>query len=148
MKLSINLLFVFYFTFSTLSANDYTILSFDDHPIQGTLVESNKDSFFLAIIIAGFTFSFSYIESFYDLFLLAIIGFTGGTGVIFLIWGYRLTEPSLIAPFEYFGLPIAFALGWIFFSEWPFDKLFPGILGIVGGGLIIVWREGIKSAKK
>ena len=102
----------------------------------------------LAIIIAGFTFSFSYIESFYDLFLLAIIGFTGGTGVIFLIWGYRLTEPSLIAPFEYFGLPIAFALGWIFFSEWPFDKLFPGILGIVGGGLIIVWREGIKSAKK
>ena len=53
MKSSINLLFVFYFTFSTLSANDYTILSFDDHPIQGTLVESNKDSFFLAIIIAG-----------------------------------------------------------------------------------------------
>ena len=53
MKLSINLLFVFYFTFSSLLANDYTILSFDDHPIQGTLVESNEDSFFLAIIIAG-----------------------------------------------------------------------------------------------
>ena len=101
-----------------------------------------------AIIICGFTLSFSYISSFYDLFLLAIIGFTGGTGVIFLIWGYRLVEPSLIAPFEYFGLPIAFALGWVFFSEWPFDKLFPGILGIVGGGLIIVWREGIKSREK
>ena len=100
-----------------------------------------------AIFICGFSLSFSYISSFYDLFLLAIIGFTGGTGVIFLIWGYRLTEPSLIAPFEYFGLPIAFALGWIFFSEWPFDKLFPGILGIVGAGLIIVWREGIKSKK-
>ena len=53
MKLSINLLFVFYFTFSSLLANDYTILSFDDHPIQGTLIESNEDSFFLAIIIAG-----------------------------------------------------------------------------------------------
>ena len=53
MKLSINLLFVFYFTFSSLLANDYTILSFDDHPIQGTLVESYEDSFFLAIIIAG-----------------------------------------------------------------------------------------------
>ena len=101
-----------------------------------------------AILICGFTLSFSYISSFYDLFLLAIIGFTGGTGVIFLIWGYRLVEPSLIAPFEYFGLPIAFALGWVFFSEWPFDKLFPGILGIVGGGLIIVWREGIKSREK
>ncbi len=98
-----------------------------------------------AIIIASITLSFSYIDSLYDLFLLAIIGFTGGTGVIFLIWGYRLTEPSLIAPFEYFGLPIAFALGWIFFSEWPFDQLFPGVLGIVGAGLIIVWREGIKS---
>ena len=53
MKFSINLIFVFYFTFSSLLANDYTILSFDDHPIQGTLVESNEDSLFLAIIIAG-----------------------------------------------------------------------------------------------
>ena len=78
----------------------------------------------------GKTLSFSYISSFYDMFLLAIIGFTGGTGVIFLIWGYRLVEPSLIAPFEYFGLPIAFALGWVFFSEWPFDKLFLSLIHI------------------
>ena len=94
------------------------------------------------IFIALITFSFSFIESSTDLFLLAAMGISGGVGVILLISGYRITEPSLIASFEYFALPISFALGWIFFMEWPFDRLFPGILGIVLGGMIIAWREG------
>ena len=79
--------------------------------------------------------------------MLIAIGLTGVMGFLCLFHAYNIGSPATIAPFEYFGLPIAFALGWIFFSEWPFDKLFPGILGIVGAGLIIVWREGIKSRK-
>ena len=46
-------LFVFFLTFNSLFANDYKILSFDNHPIHGTLVSSNELSPFLAIIIAG-----------------------------------------------------------------------------------------------
>ena len=46
-------LFVFFLTFNSLFANDYKILSFDNHPIHGTLVNSNELSPFLAIIIAG-----------------------------------------------------------------------------------------------
>ena len=46
-------LFVFFLTFNSLFANDYKILSFDNHPIHGTLINSNELSPFLAIIIAG-----------------------------------------------------------------------------------------------
>ena len=46
-------LFVFFLTFNSLFANDYKILSFDNHPIHGTLISSNELSPFLAIIIAG-----------------------------------------------------------------------------------------------
>ena len=46
-------LLVFFLTFNSLFANDYKILSFDNHPIHGTLFNSNESSPFLAIIIAG-----------------------------------------------------------------------------------------------
>ena len=97
------------------------------------------------LIIAISTFSLTFILSLTDLFFLGLMGISGGIGVILLISGYRLTEPSLIAPFEYFALPISFILGWIFFLEWPFEKLFPGLLGIIFGGVIIAWRESRKK---
>ena len=64
-----------------------------------------------------------------------------GTGVMCLVIAYRLADPSSVSPFEYFGIPVSFALGWLFFSEAPFDVLFPGILFIVGAGMIIMARE-------
>tara|TARA_B100000073_G_scaffold50762_1_gene37414 strand:- start:190 stop:1104 length:915 start_codon:yes stop_codon:yes gene_type:complete len=47
------LLFIFFFVFNSLFANDYTIFSFDNHPIHGTLIDSKELSPYLAIIIAG-----------------------------------------------------------------------------------------------
>lgn len=81
------------------------------------------------------------IASFDDLALVVAMGVSGGTGVLFLIWGYRTAAPPVVAPFEYTGILYSFALGWLFFSEAPFERLFPGVLLIVGGGLMIVWRE-------
>ena len=76
-----------------------------------------------------------------DAGLFVLLGIFGGIGVLGLVIGYRLVEPSSLAPFEYFGIPISFALGWVFFNEAPFDTLFPGVLFIVGAGLLIVLRE-------
>ncbi len=42
---------------------------------------------------------------------------------------------------RHFGIPFAFILGWLFFGEAPVGRLFPGVLLIVAGGLLIVWRE-------
>jgi len=74
------------------------------------------------------------------------MGTIGGCAVMLLITAYRMAEPSLLSPFEYFGIPFSFALGWIFFDEKPFDALFPGVLFIVVAGLLVIWRERVQQA--
>ncbi len=69
------------------------------------------------------------------------MGGVGGTAVFLLITAYRMADPSSLSPFEYFGIPFSFLLGWWFFDEAPFDSLFPGVLFIVGAGLLVLWRE-------
>ena len=81
------------------------------------------------------------VASLQDWLLLFSMGFVGGFAVLALISAYRLARPASLSPFEYFGIPFAFVLGWIFFDEAPFARLFPGVLLIVAGGLLIAWRE-------
>jgi drug/metabolite transporter (DMT)-like permease len=76
-----------------------------------------------------------------DAGLFVIMGVLGGSGVLSLAIAYRLVDPSSVSPFEYFGIPVSFVLGWLFFAEAPFDDLFPGILFIVAAGIIIMLRE-------
>ena len=100
----------------------------------------------LLTCIFGFCFLISFdeirpIASFDDLYLFALMGFCGGVGVMCLVISYRLAEPSSLSVFEYFGIPVSFILGWLFFSEAPFSTLFPGVLLIIGAGLLIIIRE-------
>ncbi len=76
-----------------------------------------------------------------DWILLLAMGIVGGFAVLCLISAYRLAKPASLSPYEYFGIPFAFVLGWIFFDEAPFGKLIPGVFLIVAGGMLIVWRE-------
>ena len=64
-----------------------------------------------------------------------------------MVTAYRMTQPSNLAPFEYFGIVYSFILGWAIFGETPFERLFPGVLLIIGGGLLIVWRERLKFSR-
>jgi drug/metabolite transporter (DMT)-like permease len=82
-----------------------------------------------------------WIQSWRDLGLIIAMGFCGGTGVLCLTIGYRMASPPILAPFEYTGILFAFAIGWVVFDEAPFDTLFPGVILIIGAGLLIVWRE-------
>lgn len=85
------------------------------------------------------------IASWADAGLILAMGCSGGIGVLFLIFAYRRATPSTLAPFEYTGILIAFWLGWVFFDEAPVGVLFPGVLFIVGAGLLIVWRERVNA---
>ena len=81
------------------------------------------------------------IESSNDWFWLVAMGGVGGFAVLLMISAYRLTRPGNLSPFEYFGIPFSFFLGWVFFGEAPFDRLLPGVVFVIAGGLIIAWRE-------
>jgi drug/metabolite transporter (DMT)-like permease len=93
----------------------------------------------LAIVLV--TTGYREVESLQDWGLLLGMGLVGGFAVLALINAYRLARPSSLSPYEYFGIPFAFILGWLFFDEAPFAKLFPGVLLIMAGGLLIAWRE-------
>lgn len=99
-----------------------------------------------SVIFAFAMGGFSPIHNPSDIWWIAAMGGIGGMAVLCLVVAYRMTEQSNLAPFAYFGIPTAFAFGWIFFGEAPFGDLFPGALLIILGGLIIIWRERRLSA--
>ncbi len=84
---------------------------------------------------------FTTITSAFDLGLIWLMGLIGGSGVICLVVAFRMADPSLLAPFNYFGILSAFVLGWLFFQEAPFERLLPGVVLILAGGLLVIWRE-------
>lgn len=94
-----------------------------------------------ATFFALFTNSFSPILSIADAGLILSMSICGGFGVIFLMIAYRQVDAAVLAPFSYFGILTAFFFGWILFGEFPIDTLFPGVILIVGSGLVILWRE-------
>ena len=115
---------------------------FDDE-VPSPLINlySNVAALAGAVVLCLSTGGFSPIASAGDLMWIFAMGTLGGSGVLCLVISFRMTAPSNLAPFHYFGILFAFVLGWLFFGEAPFDRLFPGALLIVAGGLLIVWRE-------
>ncbi len=113
----------------------------DDVPSPLVNLYSSGTAAVGALILALSTGGFSAIAAPGDLAWIVLMGTLGGSAVLCLVAAYRMTEPSNLAPFNYFGIPLAFILGWAFFGEAPIDDLFPGALLIVAGGLLIVWRE-------
>ena len=109
----------------------------------------NVYSLFAALVVSGAlmfaTSGFTPIQSSTDWSWIIAMGFAGGLAVFLLISAYRLTEPSNLSPFEYFGIPFSFTIGWLAFAEAPFERLFPGVILILGAGLLIVWRERVQQ---
>lgn len=113
----------------------------DDVPTPLINMYSTVTALVGAVILALFTGGFTPLDQPGDILWLMAMGGFGGCAVLFLIMSYRMAEQSNLAPFNYFGIPLAFVLGWIFYDEAPWSELFPGALLILASGLIIVWRE-------
>ena len=94
-----------------------------------------------AFVLALGTGGFSPLGASADMLWIVGMGVLGGFAVLILTTAYRMTEQSNLAPFSYFGIPLAFVLGWLFYDEAPWSELFPGAILVASGGLLIIWRE-------
>jgi drug/metabolite transporter (DMT)-like permease len=113
----------------------------DDVPTSLLNMYASVGALFGALLILFTTTGYQGVDSTGDWLLLVTMGLVGGFAVLGLISAYRLAKPASLSPYEYFGIPFAFVLGWLFFDEAPFEKLIPGVFLIVAGGLLIAWRE-------
>jgi len=114
-----------------------------DSQVSSALVNvyASLSSTVCAAILTLFLGGFSPISSLDEIFWIIMMGAFGGSAVLLYVVSYRMTEQSNLAPFSYFGIPIAFFFGWAFFDETPWDAIFPGGILIICGGLLIFRRE-------
>ena len=76
------------------------------------------------------------------------IGVINGVGSYLMAQAYRITKPSVLAPFEYVALPTAVVWGVVFFGDWPDLVTYAGMALICGGGLYVLHREGVLARRR
>lgn len=81
------------------------------------------------------------------LWAFAATGLAVSIGGLMVSQAYRTTEASLIAPFEYVGMPMAIFWGVVYFHTWPDRTAWFGIALICGAGLYTLWRETVRGKK-
>lgn len=77
-------------------------------------------------------------------------GLVGGVAQILLTTGYRYSEASTLAPFDYTSMIFAVLIGYFVFSEIPTSNTIWGSAIIIAAGITIIWRErqlGLKRGK-
>ena len=76
-----------------------------------------------------------------DLLIFSFFGLLGAAGHFLLIFAYRYSEASFLAPFNYVGIVYGSLWGYFFFQEVPGFLTIVGSLIIVFSGLYIWFRE-------
>lgn len=83
-----------------------------------------------------------------QLSVLILMGVLGGIAQLFLTFGYRYGEASVLAPFDYTTLVSAVALGYFLFGDLPTFQGFIGAAFVIGAGLLILWRERLLRRRR
>lgn len=73
--------------------------------------------------------------------LLVLAGIFGGVAQIIMTQAFRLTEASLLAPFDYVNMVWAIAIGAVLFDEYPSAQVMLGGAIVIAAGLLVVFRE-------
>lgn len=73
--------------------------------------------------------------------LVITLGTISGYGHLLVVRAFQAAPVSLLAPFHYFEIVSATALGFFIFGDFPTASKWLGIAIIVVSGLFIIWRE-------
>jgi drug/metabolite transporter (DMT)-like permease len=73
--------------------------------------------------------------------LVIALGAISGYGHLLVVKAFQAAPVSLLAPFHYFEIISATALGFVIFGDFPTPSKWLGIAIIVASGLFIIWRE-------
>lgn len=73
--------------------------------------------------------------------LLIASGVLGGIAQILLTTSYRLSDASLVAPFEYASMLMSLVIGYFVFSEVPTVVMMIGASLVIAAGVAIILRE-------
>ena len=100
-------------------------------------------NFSIAITIAGLcTLPYGWkIPSFFDFFVLSLVGLVGGIANLWLSQSYKFSEVSLVTPLKYLGLVFAIFFGYLIWGEVPSLKSLIGGLLVILSSIIIFRRE-------
>ncbi len=73
--------------------------------------------------------------------LVITLGTLSGYGHLLVVKAFQAAPVSILAPFHYFEIISATALGYFIFGDFPTASKWLGILIIIASGLYIIWRE-------
>lgn len=79
----------------------------------------------------------------HDALLMLSAGVAAGVGMIVVAQAYRISQPAVIAPFEYSGMFWAIIAGYAIWGQLPDAFSIIGMLIIIGAGLYIASLEGL-----
>lgn len=80
-----------------------------------------------------------------DVAIMAGMGVASAMGGYLVSQAYRLCEAAVVAPYEYLALIAAIVWGITLFGERPDLLAWLGIAIILASGLIVMWREALRS---
>lgn len=83
----------------------------------------------------------------FDAGLMMACGVIAAAGLTLLTQAYRISQSSVVAPFEYTALIWGVLYGWVFWSDWPDRTGWLGIAIIVGAGLFVIWQERAEAER-
>ena len=76
---------------------------------------------------------------------LLLLGLLGGIAQVLVTRAWRLAPAAVLAPFDYAGIVLAVAYGYLWFKEEPSWTVWLGLPLVIGSGLYILHRERVRA---